>query len=102
MLRRARRDLTAAVLIDAPDDVVVERIAGRRDGRVDDAPETVRRRLEVFHRTTAPVISYYDYLGLLRRIDAGQPIDDVYDDARRLLTMLSGGSAAPSGLAAER
>jgi adenylate kinase len=89
LLRAADRELTAAVLVDAPDDIVVQRIAGREDGRGDDAPETVRRRLEVFHRTTAPVVAYYERLGLLRRIDAGRPIDDVYEDARQLLTALS-------------
>jgi adenylate kinase family enzyme len=78
------------VFVDAPDDVVVERIAGRQDGRDDDSPETVRRRLEVFHQTTAPVMEYYERQGILERIDAGRPIDDVYEDAHRLLTRLSG------------
>jgi adenylate kinase len=90
LLRVANRELTAAVLIDAPDDVVLERIAGRDDGRDDDAPETARRRLELFHRTTAPVVAYYRRLGLLRRIDAAQPVETVYEDARLLLTALSG------------
>lgn len=53
LLRATNRELTAVVAVDAPDDVVIERIAGRQDGRDDDAPETVRRRLEIFHRTTA-------------------------------------------------
>jgi hypothetical protein len=42
LLRTANREHTAAVLIDAPDEVVLERIAGRDDGRDDDAPETAR------------------------------------------------------------
>ena len=37
--------------------------------------------------TTAPVLAYYERLGVLRRIDAGRPIEDVY--ARRLLNTLS-------------
>jgi adenylate kinase len=88
-LDRAGRRLTAAVAIEAPDDVVVERIAGRADGRADDDPATVRQRLEVFRRSTAPVIHYYDELGLLHRIDATRPIPDVYADARRLLAGLA-------------
>ena len=90
LLSTANRKLTAAVLVDAPDDVVLRRIAGRRDGRDDDAPETVRRRLELFHQVSGPIVAYYEGLGLLRRIDAAQPIDDVYEDARRLLSTLSG------------
>jgi adenylate kinase len=80
-----RRQLAAAIFVDAPDDIVVARIAGRNEGRDDDDAATVRRRLEVFHRSTAPVIAYYETLGLLRRIDAARPVGDVYADARRLL-----------------
>ena len=68
------RDLDAAVLIDVPDDVVVQRIAGRGEGRADDDPETVRERLRVYHRETEPLIDYYEARGILRRVDgAGDP-----------------------------
>jgi adenylate kinase len=82
------RRLTAAVAIEAPDDVVVERIAGRADGRDDDRAATVRQRLEVFRRSTAPVIEFYDEQGILHRIDAARPIPEVYADARELLVAL--------------
>jgi adenylate kinase len=88
VLNREGRRLTAAILVEAPDDVVVERIAGREDARDDDTPETVRRRLDVFHRATAPVIGFYEALRLLHRIDAARPIADVYADAQRLLSAL--------------
>jgi adenylate kinase len=45
------RELSAAVLIDVPDDVVVERISGRGQGRSDDNPETVRERLPSMSRS---------------------------------------------------
>ena len=71
--RRSRlADLTGAVLIDVPDDVVVERISGRHQGRADDTPETVRERLRVYHRETEPLVGYYDERGLLRRVDGAQ------------------------------
>jgi adenylate kinase len=63
------RELTAAVFIDVPDDVVVERISARGQGREDDRPETVRERLRVYHRATEPLVAYYDENGLLRRVD---------------------------------
>src|SRR5216683_1338188 len=37
--------------------------------REDDAPEKVKRRLEVYHRQTTPLIDYYEERGLLRRFD---------------------------------
>src|SRR5262245_4626488 len=46
------RRLSDAVLIDVPDDVVVERISERGQGRSDDNPETVRERLRVYHDET--------------------------------------------------
>ena len=69
---------------------MIERIAGRAEGRDDDNAATVRRRLEVFHRSTAPVIAYYEALGMLQRIYAARPIGEVYADAQRLLRRLGG------------
>jgi adenylate kinase len=91
-----RRRLTAAVLVEAPDEIVVERIAGRNEGRDDDNAATVRRRLDVFHRSTAPIIAYYETLGLLHRIDAARPIDEVYTDTQRLLHRLGGTASSAS------
>jgi adenylate kinase len=71
------RELTAAVLVDVPDDVVVQRISERGQGRADDRPETVRERLRVYHRQTEPLVAYYDARGLLRRVDGAQDADAV-------------------------
>jgi adenylate kinase len=77
------RDLTAAVLIDVADDEVAERISGRKQGRGDDNPDTVRERLRVYHDTTEPLVSYYDERGLLRRVDGSGDPDAVYAQVRR-------------------
>ena len=114
-LKRAERSLTAAILIDVPDDEVVRRLAGRRvcvknpghiyhvefdppkhegicdqDGarlvqRDDDHEETIRRRLEVYHEQTAPLIDYYEQRGLLRRFDGQRPVDELGDRIRATL-----------------
>ncbi len=73
------RELTAVVLIDVPDDIVTERIAGRGEGRDDDDPETVRERLQVYHGETEPLVQYYDERGLLRRVDGEGDVDAVAD-----------------------
>jgi adenylate kinase len=77
------RELTGAVLIDVPDEVVVERISGRGQGRSDDDPETVRERLRVYHDETEPLVGYYDERGLLRRVDGAGDADAVYAQVRR-------------------
>jgi adenylate kinase len=71
-------DVDAAVLIDVPDDVVVERILSRGQGRADDNPETVRERLRVYHRLTEPLVEYYERQGKLRRVDGARWPDEVY------------------------
>jgi adenylate kinase len=78
-------DIDAALLIDVPDEVVIERIAGRGQGRADDNPDTVRERLRVYHRETEPLVEYYERQGKLRRVDGAQSPDAVHDDVRAAL-----------------
>ena len=106
------RRLTAVLLVDVPDEEVVRRLSGRRvcvknghlyhvefdppkhegicdqDGtrliqRDDDKPETIRKRLEVYHDQTEPLIDYYDERGLLRRFDGQRTPTEVHDHIRR-------------------
>jgi len=116
-LKRAGRSLTAAMLIDASDDEVLRRTTGRRicvksghlyhvefdppkndgtcdqDGsrliqRDDDKPETVKKRLSVYHDQTAPLIDWYDGAGLLRRFDGNRTQEEVHDHLRATLATL--------------
>jgi adenylate kinase len=111
------RRLTAVLLLEAPDDLVVRRISGRRvcrkDGHVyhvdfdppkhadrcdidgseleqrdDDLEETVRRRLDVYHAQTEPLIAYYDERGLLRRFDGVRSPTQVHAHIRATLATL--------------
>jgi adenylate kinase len=69
----------AVVYLDVADDVARERLAARAEtGRDDDAdPAVVERRLQVFHTDTDPLIDFYRERGILRTIDAVQPVDAV-------------------------
>jgi adenylate kinase len=108
------RELSGVLLIEAPDDEVVRRLSGRRtcaknshvyhvdfdppknegvcdqDGsrllqRDDDKPETVRKRLAVYHDQTEPLIKWYQDRGLLRRFEGTRPPDEVHDRIRATL-----------------
>ena len=115
MERRGRR-LTAALLIDAPDECVIERLSGRRQcanghlyhvaydppkrdavcdqcgkplrQRDDDHPEAIHERLASYHDQTEPLIDYYDERGLLRRFDGTRDKVEVHDHVRATLATL--------------
>ena len=48
--------------------------------RKDDAPETVRNRLKVFHAETEPLKEFYEKLGVLKLVEGNQPIEDATRD----------------------
>ena len=55
-----------------------DKCGGDLEQRADDQPETVRKRLEVYARETAPLVSYYEREGVLRNVEASGPAADVY------------------------
>ena len=101
VLEAIKAPIKSAVLVDVPDEIIADRIAGRRtcpkckagyhvkalppkvEGicdkcgtaltiRKDDNPDTVKDRLVVYHRETEPLIKFYEAKGLLRKIDGNQ------------------------------
>lgn len=117
-LANLQRELKAVLLVEAPDDEVVRRLSGRRtcvknpehiyhvetdppkhedvcdvDGarliqRDDDAPETIAKRLSVYHAQTSPLIDYYEKQGSLHRFDGTRPASEVHDHIRATLATL--------------
>ena len=57
--------------------------------RPDDEEDVVRRRLEVYHESTAPVIGFYARRGLLREVDANAEEEDVTERAMAALRDLA-------------
>jgi len=117
-LEQLERRLTAALLIEMPDEALVRRLTGRRmcvknpthiyhvefdppkhadvcdqDGarliqRDDDREETIRHRLQVYHAQTEPLIDYYDRAGLLRRFDGNRNANEVHAHIRATVATL--------------
>jgi adenylate kinase len=67
----------AVVYLDAPAEVLVERLSGRGENRSDDSADVQRHRLEVYAQHTKPLIDYYTDRGILLKIDATPPVDVV-------------------------
>jgi adenylate kinase len=116
-MERLGRELTAALLIDVPDEEVMRRLSGRRtcvnEGHVfhlefdppknegvcdvcgarlivrdDDKPEVIEHRLEEYRSKTEPLVDYYEGKGILRRVDGARSPDEVSDRIRALLATL--------------
>lgn len=81
LLDRINQPLDVAVKLDVPNELIVERIAGRAaaEGRVDDTPETVRARLRVYAEQTAPVAEHFAAIGKLVSVDGVGELGDVFD-----------------------
>ena len=107
-LEKMGQKMDFAVDVDVPDEVIVTRMGGRRacvdcggtyhikyiptkvEGicdacggklilRDDDKPETVLKRLGVYHEQTQPLIDYYSNAGILKSVDGTQDIDVIFD-----------------------
>ncbi len=71
----------AAVQLTVDNEQIVERLAGRAkaEGRADDNPESVRKRLQVYDQQTAPVIEFYRQHGQLTIVDGVGTLDEVFN-----------------------
>lgn len=80
LLASIKQPLEAAVQLEVPNELLVERIAGRAkaEGRADDSPESVRHRLKVYDEQTAPVVDFYRNTGNLSVVDGVGELDDVF------------------------
>ena len=107
-LEKMGTSMDYAIDVDVPDQNIINRMSGRRacldcgatyhivtiptkvEGicdtcgskvvlREDDKPETVQKRLEVYHAQTQPLIEYYKKQNVLRTVDGTQPMDEVFE-----------------------
>ncbi len=101
-------ELDAALLVDVPFDVIVERLCSRRTCRAcgytapagtdtcprcggemyqrdDDKPETIAKRLDTYQNQTQPLIDYYKGHGILKAVDGNRAVDEVYVDVKKVL-----------------
>lgn len=115
MLKDLNKKLDAVIDIHVPEEVLVERLAGRfmcrncgatyhklfnppkvegtcdRCGshdfyqREDDKPETVKNRLAVNIKSSEPILAYYKEKGLLQSIDGDRDIDAVFKDVKNII-----------------
>mgnify|MGYP006070274763 FL=1 len=108
------QNMDFAIDVDVPDENIIHRMSGRRACvgcgatyhivynptkvenicdvcgeklilRDDDKPETVKKRLNVYHEQTQPLIDYYQTQGILRTVDGTKDMDEVFADILKVL-----------------
>jgi adenylate kinase len=91
MLAAIGRRLDAILFFDLPDDVAVERMRGRaaEEGRADDTPEAMAKRLEIYHEQTEPVVEHYRATGKLVPLHADRSVEEVFAEIESALATVS-------------
>ncbi len=90
MLTHMKRRVDHVIVLEVDEKILIDRIKNRiaetKGARSDDNEETLKNRLAVYHRQTAPILPFYESRGLLRRIDGMKPADDVMVQIENALT----------------
>lgn len=87
MLRQRGTDVHAVIGLEVPEEILTERLINRgiQTGRADDNPETIKKRLEVYHSQTTPLKGYYTDENLYHNIPGDKTPDEVFEDITRRL-----------------
>jgi adenylate kinase len=88
MLEQIDRPLSIVILLELGDDVARERLLKRAEveGRPDDTPDAIARRLDTYHRDTEPVIEHYRARGNLVQVHGDRPVAEVWAEVSEALS----------------
>jgi len=91
MLRETGHELDVVFELQLPDEVGRARMLRRaaEEGRADDTPEAIDKRLRIYHDQTAPLVEYYRSRGHLVGIHADRPIPEVFAEIQRALEQVA-------------
>ena len=82
LLKKHGSDLHAVVGLEVADDELIERMLnrGKETGRADDNPDTIKKRLAVYHNQTSPLSDYYKKEGKYLPINGSGSVDRIFND----------------------
>lgn len=73
-------NLSAIIYIKVSDTEALRRLGLRNEKREDDTAEAIKKRIELFHSLTEPVIEYYKEKGILIEVDGERSIEEIHQD----------------------
>lgn len=82
MLSERGHNVAAMIELDVPEDELMTRLIkrGKESGRSDDNEETIKKRLDVYHNQTAPLIDWYEKEGIHHHINGLGELDRIFGD----------------------
>jgi adenylate kinase len=91
MLEEIGRPLRVVLEFQLPEEVSIDRLTRRanEEGRADDTPDGIRRRLALYHEQTEPLIEHYRARGNLVGIPADRPVEEVFQEIQRVLEQVA-------------
>jgi adenylate kinase len=87
MLREIGKELSVVFVLQLPDELCIERLLKRvqLEGRVDDTPEAIAKRLEIYHRETEPLIEWYRIRSNVVTIHGDRSPNEVFAEIQQAL-----------------
>lgn len=97
-LQKRGTDVHAVIGLEVPDEELMNRmlLRGKETGRADDNPETIKNRLDVYHKQTAPLREHYIKNGKYISINGTGHVNDIFDNIRKGLHEKTGRTASKS------
>lgn len=92
LLQKRGTDLHAVIGLEVPEEELVERMLsrGRETGRADDNIDTIKNRLDVYHKQTLPLRDYYTNEGKYLGINGSGVVDEIFNDIAGRLEQQTG------------
>ncbi len=86
LLGEKKAKVDRVILLDVAEEELIQRLLGRaaKEGRSDDNLESIKQRLKVYHDQTAPLISYYEKQGVVKRVPGMGSVDDIQTRVREV------------------
>lgn len=99
LLRKRGSDLHAVIGLEVPEDELVNRMLarGKETGRADDNIETIKNRLDVYHKQTLPLRDYYTDEGKYLSINGLGIVDEIFNDIATKLERQTGARSRKAG-----
>lgn len=85
ILKKKNKKLDAFIVLEVPEEELVDRILSRGEGRSDDTPEKIKNRLDVYWKETQPVLNYYKKQDVVKKIDGVGSINEIFDRIKEAL-----------------